>query len=139
MQTPDGATMEALNKEQIGKFEAQLRQDRAAMYDAVKEDIGRADDPDDLSLEKVPNDAGDRSEMDRESDTTISMAQRHATELEEIDAALGRIAEGSYGECEECGGNIGAARLEVQPTARFCIGCQEKLEQRPGAPGRPTM
>ena len=68
-----------------------------------------------------------------------SMAQRHASELEEIDAALGRIAEGTYGECEECGGDIGAARLEVQPTARFCIECQEGLEQRPGAPGRPTM
>ena len=131
--------MEALSKEQIAGFEARLQQDRTAALDSVREEINRAGDPDDVSLEKIPNDAGDRSEMDRESDTNISMAQRHATELEEIDAALGRIAEGTYGECEECGGDIGAARLEVQPTARFCIECQERLEQRPGAPGRPTM
>ena len=131
--------MEALSKEQLGKFEAQLQQDRAAALGSVQEEIRQTGDPDDLSLEKIPNDTGDRSEMDRETDTNISMAQRHATELEEIDAALGRIAEGSYGECEECGGDIGVPRLEVQPTARLCIECQERLEQRPGAPGRPTM
>jgi DnaK suppressor protein len=131
--------MEALSKEQLAKFEARLRQDREAAYDSVRDEIGRAGDPDDVSLEKIPNDAGDRSEMDRAGDTNISMAQRHATELEEIDAALGRIAEGTYGECEECGRDIGAARLEVQPTARFCIECQQRLEQRPGMLGRPTM
>ena len=131
--------MEALSKEQIATFEARLQQDRQAALDSVQEEIRQTGDPDDLSLEKIPNDTGDRSEMDRETDTNIAMAQRHATELEEIDAALGRIAEGSYGECEECGGDIGAARLEAQPTARFCIECQERMEQRPGAPGRPTL
>lgn len=131
--------MEALSKEQLAGFEARLQQDRKAALDSVQEEIRQTGDPDDTSLEKIPNDTGDRSEMDRETDTTISMAQRHAAELEEIDAALGRIAEGTYGECEECGGDIGAARLEAQPTARLCIECQERLEQRPGAPGRPTM
>lgn len=131
--------MEALSKEQIATFEARLQRDRQAALDSVQEEIRQTGDPDDLSLEKIANDTGDRSEMDRETDTNIAMAQRHAAELEEIDAALGRIAEGSYGECEECGGDIGAARLEAQPTARFCIECQERMEQRPGAPGRPTM
>jgi len=131
--------MEALSKEQIAGFEARLQQDRTAALGSVQEEIRQTGDPDDASLEKIPNDTGDRSEMDRETDTTISMAQRHAAELEEIDAALGRIAEGTYGECAACGSDIGAARLEAQPTARLCIGCQERLEQRPGAAGRPTM
>jgi len=131
--------METLSKAQIAGFEARLQQDRVAALGSVQEEIRQTGDPDDASLEKIPNDTGDRSEMDRETDTTISMAQRHAAELEEIDAALGRIAEGNYGECEQCGGDIGAARLEAQPTARNCIGCQEQLEQRPGAAARPTM
>lgn len=131
--------MKALSKEQIAGFEAQLQQERAAALGSVQEEIRQTGDPDDASLEKIPNDTGDRSEMDRETDTTISMAQRHATELEEIDAALGRIAKGSYGECEKCGGDIGAARLGAQPIARLCITCQERLEQRPGAAGRPSM
>lgn len=131
--------MEALTKEQIGKLQAQLQQDRKAALGTVQDEIQRTGDPDDLSLEKIPSDAGDRSEADLETDTTISMAQRHAGQLQEIDAALARIADGSYGVCEECGGNIGAARLEAQPIARLCIACQERLEQRPDAPPRPTM
>ena len=131
--------MEAMSKEQIAKFKAQLQQDRAAALGSVQEELRQTGDPDDLSLEKIPNDTGDRSEMDRETDTNIAMAQRHAAELEDIDAALGRIADGSYGECEECGVDIGMARLEAQPTARLCIECQERLEQAPGAASRPTM
>ena len=131
--------MQALTKEQIGTLQARLQQDRAAALGTVQDEIQRAGDPDDLSLEKIPSDAGDRSEADLETDTTISMAQRHAAELQEIDAALARIADGSYGVCEECGGNIGAPRLEAQPTARLCIACQEQVEQRPDAPPRPTM
>jgi len=131
--------MEALTKEQTAKLQARLQQDRAAALGTVQDEIQRTSDPDDLSLEKIPSDAGDRSEADRETDTTISMAQRHAAELQEIDAALARIDDGSYGTCEECDANIGAPRLEAQPTARRCIACQEQLEQRPDAPPRPTM
>lgn len=131
--------MKALTKQQIGKLQARLQQDRVAALGTVQDEIQRTSDPDDLSLEKIPSDAGDRSEADRETDTTISMAQRHAVELQEIDAALARIADGSYGMCEDCGGDIGAPRLEAQPSARRCIACQEQLEQRPDAPPRPTM
>ena len=131
--------MKAFSKEQIAGFAAQLQQDRAATLDSVQEEIRQTGDPDDTSLEKIPNDPGDRSEMDRETDTNIVMAQRHAIELEEIDAALARITDGSYGECAECGGDIGAARLEAQPTARLCIECQKRLEHKPGAASRPSI
>ena len=131
--------MTTLSKEQTASLEERLRQDRAAALGSVQDEIERTGDPDDASLEKIPNDAGDRSESDRETDTTISMAQRHATALQEIDAALGRIADGTYGVCEGCGNDIVAARLEAQPAARLCISCQEQLEQRPDAPPRPTM
>jgi len=131
--------MEALTKEQITGLEQQLRRDRAAALGTVQDEIQRSGDPDDVSLEKYAHDAGDSSEADLETDSTISMAQRHAAELQEIDAALARIADGSYGVCEECGNAIGLARLQAQPAARLCIACQERLEQRPGAPSRPTM
>jgi RNA polymerase-binding transcription factor DksA len=52
-------------------------------------------------------------------------AERLATELrealEEVDAALVRLAEGTYGTCEVCGKPIGADRLEAMPAARLCI------------------
>lgn len=43
--------------------------------------------------------------------------------LAEIDAALARLDDGSYGTCERCGGPIGDARLEARPEARTCISC----------------
>jgi DnaK suppressor protein len=50
----------------------------------------------------------------------MQQAERH---LAEIDAALERLARGTYGVCTECGAAIPAERLEVRPTARSCVGC----------------
>ncbi len=44
-------------------------------------------------------------------------------ELEEIDAALRRLAEGRYGLCEACGGPMGLQRLRAIPEARYCLAC----------------
>ncbi|ACQ81924.1 transcriptional regulator, TraR/DksA family [Beutenbergia cavernae DSM 12333] len=44
-------------------------------------------------------------------------------EREELDAALARIEDGTHGVCERCGRPIPAARLEVRPAARTCVGC----------------
>ena len=38
-------------------------------------------------------------------------------------AALGRLADGTFGRCERCAARIGEARLEARPTARLCIDC----------------
>ncbi len=47
-------------------------------------------------------------------------AQEH---LAEVDAALTRVADGTYGVCERCGRRIPEARLEARPTARTCVTC----------------
>lgn len=52
--------------------------------------------------------------------TLLIQASAH---LEEVDAALQRLADGSYGSCEMCRGQITPERLEVRPTARLCIDC----------------
>ncbi len=44
-------------------------------------------------------------------------------ELEEIEAALARIAEGRYGNCLNCGGPMGLQRLRAIPEARYCLAC----------------
>ena len=48
-------------------------------------------------------------------------------QLDEVDAALARIDNGKYGTCENCGKDIGAARLEARPEATLCIDCKSKL------------
>ena len=52
---------------------------------------------------------------------TLVEDARH--QLAEVDAARARLADGTYGTCEECGGPIGEGRLEARPTARTCIRC----------------
>ena len=52
-----------------------------------------------------------------------SLVRQARDHLAEIDAALGRLEDGSYGTCEVCGEAIPAGRLEARPTARRCITC----------------
>jgi RNA polymerase-binding transcription factor DksA len=46
--------------------------------------------------------------------------------VDEVDAALRRVEDETYGVCESCGGDIGAPRLEALPAARLCIGCASR-------------
>jgi len=49
--------------------------------------------------------------------------------LRAIDSALGRIADGTFGDCINCAQEINAKRLEALPWTRYCITCQELLER----------
>ncbi|HEU5482697.1 MAG TPA: TraR/DksA family transcriptional regulator [Sphingomicrobium sp.] len=46
-----------------------------------------------------------------------------AREIASVKRALGRIEDGTYGECVRCGEEIAAARLEARPEASLCIDC----------------
>ncbi|CAN5285911.1 hypothetical protein BH18ACT5_BH18ACT5_18680 [soil metagenome] len=48
-------------------------------------------------------------------------------QLDEVNGALARIESGKYGTCENCGKDIGAARLEARPEATLCFDCKSKL------------
>ena len=50
-------------------------------------------------------------------------------ELEDIDDALRKLDEGTYGICEECGKPIDEARMEAVPWARYCVVDQARLEK----------
>lgn len=65
--------------------------------------------------------------FEREKDESI--LEQVEGELIDIDRALDRIADGTYGICEACGKPIGDARLEAIPTARFCVEDQARAER----------
>jgi DnaK suppressor protein len=65
--------------------------------------------------------------LDREIDYTLEENSEHV--LTAIDAALGRIAEGTYGLCERCGQEIAQERLRAIPYATLCIDCKRKDER----------
>ncbi len=65
-------------------------------------------------------------------DTNLTLSyqihERDRTILLQIDRALSKLADGSYGKCEDCGAIISPKRLEARPFALFCIECQEERE-----------
>ena len=49
--------------------------------------------------------------------------------VREMEAALKRLSQTDYGVCEECGCDIGVARLKANPSARLCVSCQAAEEE----------
>lgn len=82
---------------------------------------------DDLD-EPISPDSGERA-VEMEDDVSLEGQNALVTqEIASIRRALGRIEEGSYGQCVRCGEDIGDARLEARPEAALCIDCARKAE-----------
>ena len=69
---------------------------------------------------------------DETAEMDLAMLIRDSGELQDIEAALARIADGSYGICADCGSDIGRARLKAYPTGNRCLPGQEKKENLHG-------
>jgi len=70
------------------------------------------------------------AERDVEDVTRESILENNfRDEVQEIDDALTRIDEGSFGQCLRCGKDISEARLEGLPASRYCIRCEQAVEQ----------
>ncbi len=82
--------------------------------------------PEEASLEQHQADVGTET-FDRERD--LSILEQIEAELDDVERALRRLDEGSYGVCEACGGPIDDERLRVRPEARFCVSDQEVAER----------
>ena len=65
-----------------------------------------------------------------EEEVTHHVSEICVGELHEIEEALRKMSDGEYGTCEDCGGQIPAARLRAIPSASVCVECQEKREWR---------
>ena len=63
----------------------------------------------------------DTSQVTAERGEAETLANTLRETLEDVELALGKLDDGSYGKCEVCGEDIAAARLEAMPAARYCI------------------
>jgi DnaK suppressor protein len=78
--------------------------------------------------EGVVLDEGESSDVDIQEEIEFALIQMKAETLNNIDAALRRLDEGTYGECFECGNKIATARLLALPFAVRCRDCEEARE-----------
>lgn len=67
---------------------------------------------------------------------STQLAELEARELSQIERALARMKQGTYGVCEVCQGKIPVARLNALPYSTTCIECQREMESYPGWRGR---
>src|SRR3954451_12128246 len=86
-------------------------------------DLGFADG--EVGLEYDSNFA-DSSQVTAERGEAEAIASKLRETLDDVEHALAKFENGSYGSCEDCGDQIPAPRLEAKPAARLCINCASK-------------
>ena len=106
---------------------ARLRGDVTQMTDeALKK--SRQDASGDLS--NMPIHMADIGTDNFDQEFTLSLIESEQVTLAEVDEALKRIAENTFGLCEECGEPVPKERLKAIPYTRYCVDCARKLEDQ---------
>lgn len=116
--------MTARSPESLKRFQQKLQAQQAllerSMLSAVKE--GRQSNTDDLQ------DAADHAVQSYQKELLFLQGTQGHSQLTLVRAAMERVGDGSFGECQHCGNVIGEKRLEAVPWTPNCISCQEKIE-----------
>lgn len=113
---------------------AEVRKELEAEAAGLREDISTSESEIAARLGDAVGDAGDDSAdagaktFQREHELALTQNAREL--LAQIERALARIEEGSYGVCESCGEPIGKARLQAFPRAVLCVSCKQREERR---------
>jgi DnaK suppressor protein len=77
-----------------------------------------------------PQDPADAGSTLSEADRTEAILDSARAQRAEVEAALARIEENSYGKCVDCGQEIPEGRLDARPATSRCVGCQAKRARR---------
>lgn len=84
----------------------------------------------DVRVEQVA-DSSDQCQTAAAVDMAVQHLDRDTRRLRQINAALRRIDEHTYGSCLQCEEDVGIKRLNALPWAAFCIACQQRRDQQP--------
>jgi len=109
---------------ELGRHAENVSGDQAAALDAAGDD---AKESADLAMRDVTE------------EIALKLGDQESQMVADIDQALLRIEEGSYGVCERCGRAIDERRLEAMPAARYDAECQAAIEAVKGSKERPTL
>jgi len=111
----------------VTNIDAGIRRREAALRASLREFLRLSGQRENIEIEQMADPIDQvRSSTDRE--LTIQRLDQQAHLIHEIQSALARIEEGSYGSCEQCDQPISPKRLEALPWARLCVKCQSAAE-----------
>lgn len=102
-----------------------LQQQKQEIVNMYKQDVRAGQESADDGTEDIV----DRANNSYNRELMFSLSDGERQLVLQIDAALKRMDEGTYGRCANCGQTIAMPRLEAVPWARFCIDCQEMAEK----------
>ena len=130
----------ALTDQELATLARRLDERRGMLIGEVHDDLDDAEGREYGALTgALPGDTGDQSVANAEADLNFTITDRHAGEVQAIDAAKARIGDGTYGYCIDCGAEIGYERLLAYPTAERCIQDQERVEKTYAHENTPTL
>ena len=110
-------------------FKDRLLQERQQLLQRIAEQRGGQRSRVEMAAEHDVRASDARAQATTEINEEFAMNEHETAELLAIDAALERIAQGTYGQCEDCGVTIPQARLQAYPVALRCISCQSTAEK----------
>jgi DnaK suppressor protein len=108
-------------RERLVALRDRLQADIAGHAEAIQESVRTSGD--DVGGPTHPADR-DVEGLDKE----VELEYRQHAILDQVEAGLRRIDDGTYGRCEDCGQDIGAPRLDALPYTPLCIRCEERAE-----------
>lgn len=114
-----------MDKKRLETYRKRLEQRQQELRRIVSrtEQDGRAAD------EAIAQDIADKAASSYTKEFLFHQSNNERQLLNMVEGALDRIRQGSFGQCISCGAEINTKRLEAVPWTRYCIQCQEKLEQ----------
>src|SRR5450432_551079 len=110
-----------MNQTELNKYKAMLEARKAELSAGLR-------NREDIAIEKTP-DALDEVQLAGERELAIRNLDRDSNMLRQVNGALARVADGSYGICLHCDEDIKTKRLDAVPWTRFCIKCQEAADR----------
>ena len=118
-----------LTGEERAELEAIIRRDHKRLMQELREEIDQSRRETFAAVEGGVGDSADEAVADLLSDLDIAEITRDLGDIRALEAAVGRLAAGTYGRCEDCGTDIPVARLRAQPAALRCVACQDIHEK----------
>jgi RNA polymerase-binding transcription factor DksA len=103
-------------------IEARLREEREQIVHQLSE-LGASESGDLRHDMDFGEGFADAASATAERTEVLGLVESLKRSVEEIDEALARLADGSYGTCANCGKKIGAARLDFRPSSIYCVDC----------------
>ena len=123
-----------MDKQKLEYFRNLLLEQRRQATEDLRADKSTALEDDD-----GVEDSGEMSELDLNRSTALELADRQTHLIEEIDAALQRIEDGTYGLCARCGKPLDEERLKAMPTAKYDAACQAAIDEARGLKKSATL